>query len=54
MYTISVEKNFRLELTKFGGMEENSFVGAWFASGGAIMSSVDVNIVEIGWKLGPL
>lgn len=54
MYTISIEKDFGLELTKLGCMEEDSFVGAWFASGRAIMPSVDVNVVKIGWKLAPL
>lgn len=54
MYAISVEKDLRLELTKLGSMEENGFVGTWFASERAVMSSVDVNIVKIGWKLGPL
>lgn len=53
MHTVSVKKNFRLELTKLGGMEENSFVGTWFANERAVMPSVDVDIVKIGWKLGP-
>lgn len=52
MYIVSVEKNFRLELMKFGGMEENSFVGIWFVNECVVMFSVDVDIVKIGWKFG--